>query len=148
MTPALLSSVYCWQLAFLAAQPLPNANLGPDQVIRTVIEALHNRNSPTTNAGIFTVYQFASPANRQTTSPYGKFLRLVKLPDFAPLLSRGVAAFGPLALMGDHAKQAVSIHLDDGRSAQFRFVVSRQTSEQTQGRCAGCWMVDQVIPVR
>ncbi len=148
MTASLLIGVYCWQLAFLAAQPLPNPNLGPDQVIRTVVEALHHRNSPATNAGIFTVYQFASPVNRQSTSPYGKFLRLVKLPDFAPLLARGVITYGPLALTGDHAEQEVNIHLDDGRSAQFRFVITRQTSQQTQGRCAGCWMVDQVIPIR
>lgn len=147
MSAALLSSVCWWQLAFLAAQPLPNPNLGPDQVIRTVVEALHNRNSPTTNAGIFTIYQFASPANRQNTSPYGKFLRLVKLPDFAPLLVRGVTTYGPLALTGDHAEQEVNIRLDDGRSAQFLFMVSRQTAQQTQGRCAGCWMVDQVIPI-
>lgn len=148
MTAALLSSVCWWQLAFLAAQPLPNPNLGPGQVIRTVVEALHNHNSPTTNAGIFTVYQFASPANRQSTSPYGKFLRLVKLPDFAPLLARGVTTYGPLALTGDRAEQDVNIRMDDGRIAQFRFVVSRQTAQQTQGRCAGCWMIDQVIPIR
>ena len=148
MTAALLSGLYWWQLAFVAAQPLPNPNLGPDQVIRTVVEALHNHNSPTTNAGIFTIYQFASPANRQNTGPYGKFLRLVKLPEFALLLARGDTTYGPLALAGDHAEQQVNIHLDDGRSAQFRFVVSRQTSQQTQGRCAGCWMVDQVIPIR
>jgi hypothetical protein len=148
LTAGLLNGI-CWlQLAFAAAQPLPNPSLGPDQVIRTVVEALHNRNSPTTNAGIFTVYQFASPANRQNTSPYGKFLRLVKLPDFAPLLARGVTTYGSLALTGDHAEQEVKIHLDDGRSAQFRFVVSRQTTQQTQGHCSGCWMVDQVIPIR
>lgn len=123
MTATLLSSVCWWQLALLAAQPLPSPNLGPDQVIRTVVEALRNRNSPTTNAGIFTVYQFASPANRQNTSPYGKFLRLVKLPDFAPLRAHGVITYGPLALTGDHAEQDVKIHLDDGRDAPFRFVI-------------------------
>lgn len=148
MTAALLSSVCWWQLVFLAGQPLPNPNLGPDQVIRTVVEALHNHNSPTANAGIFTVYQFASPVNRQSTSPYGKFLRLVKLPAFAPLLASGATTYGPLALTGDHAEQEVNVRLEDGRSAQFRFVISRQTSQQTQSRCAGCWMVDQVIPIR
>ena len=148
MTATLLSGICWWQLAFVAAQPLPNPNLGPDQVIRTVVEALQHHNSPAPNTGIYTVYQFASPANRQNTSPYGKFLRLVRLPDFAPLLARGVTSYGPLALTGDHAEQEVNIHLDDGRSALFRFVVSRQTSQQTPGRCGGCWMVDQVIPIR
>ncbi|MDP9112549.1 MAG: DUF4864 domain-containing protein, partial [Acidobacteriota bacterium] len=103
---------------------------------------------PAPNAGIFLVYQFASAANRQISGPYGKFLRLVKLPEFAPLLARGVITYGPLALTGDHAEQEVNIHLADGRSARFRFAVSRQASPPTPGRCAGCWMVDQVIPVR
>ena len=35
----------------------------------------------------------------------------------------------------------------DGRNARFRVVVTRQTFQQTQGRCAGCWMVDLVTPV-
>ena len=148
MIAALLSSMWWWQLASLAAQPLPNPRLNPDEVIRTVVQALHNNNSPTPNAGLFTVYQFASPANRQNISPYGKFLRLVRLPDFAPLLAHGVTSYGPLGLSGDRAEQEISIHRDDGRDARFRFVLSRQTSEQTQGRCAGCWMVDQVVPLR
>ena len=147
MIAALLSNMWWWQLAFLAAQPLPNPRLSPDEVIRTVVEALHNNNSPTPNAGIFTVYEFASPANRQNTSPYGKFLRLVRLPDFAPLRARRVTSYGPLALSGDQAEQEITIHMDDGRDARFRFAVSRQTSQQTQGRCAGCWMVDQVVPL-
>jgi hypothetical protein len=144
---ALLSGVGWWQLAFLAAQPLPNPHLGPDEVIRTVVEALQHHNSPAPNAGIFTVYQFASPANRQNTSPYGKFLRLVRLPDFAPLLAHGVATYGPLAISGDRAEQEITVRMDVGREARFRFVVSRQTSRQTQGRCTGCWMVDQVVPL-
>ena len=147
MIAALLSSVWLWQLASLAAQPPPNPRLRPDEVIRTIVEALHNNNSPTPNAGIFTVYQFASPANRQNTGPYGKFLRLVRLPEFAPLLTRGVTTYGPLALSGDLAEQEITIRMDDRRDARFRFVVSRQTAQQTQGRCAGCWMVDQVMPV-
>ena len=131
-------------LASLVAQSRPNAGLGPAEVIQTVVEALQNRNSPSPNAGIFTAYQFASPGNRANTGPYGKFLRLVKLPDFAPLLSRHSTGYGPLAVSGDRAEQEVSLRLDDAHIARFRFVVSRQTHEQTQGRCTGCWMVDQV----
>ena len=147
MTASLLSAVLWWQLAFLVAQPRPNPSLGPDAVIRMVVEALHNNNSPSPNAGIFTVYQFASPANRENTSPYGKFLRLVRLPDFAPLLTHGVTIYGPLALSGDRAEQEISIRTYDGHDAQFHFVVSRQTSQQTGGRCAGCWMVEGVVPM-
>jgi hypothetical protein len=116
-------------------------------VIRTVVEALQSNDSPSPNAGIFTVYQFASPANRQNTSPYGKFLRMVRLPDFSSLLTRGVISYGPLALTADHAQQEITILTQEGRSTRFRFVVTRQTAQQTQGRCSGCWMVDLVTPV-
>jgi hypothetical protein len=131
-------------LATLAAQPRPNPGLAPGEVIRNVVEALQNRNSPAPNAGIFTVYQFASPANRNNTGPYGNFLRLVKLPPFGPLFSGHADAYGPLTVAGGRAQQKVRFRMEGGGVAWFLFVVSRQTSQQTRGRCAGCWMVDGV----
>jgi Domain of unknown function (DUF4864) len=140
----LLSAVWWWPFATLLPQPRPNSSVGPGEVIQAVVRALENYNSPSPNAGIFTTYQFASPANRANTGPYGNFLRLVKNPAFAPLLMRHATEFGPLAVQGDHAEQELRLRTDDGRSARFHFVLSRQTSQQTQGRCGGCWMVDQV----
>ena len=148
MSAASFGAAFLWQFALLAAAPRPNPGMGPHAVIRTVVEALHNHGSPAPNAGIFTVYQFASPGNRHNTGPYGKFLRLVKIPNFAPLLSHGITTYGPLTSSGDRAEEEISIRMDDGRDARFRIVVSRQTWQQTQGRCAGCWMVDGVIPLR
>jgi hypothetical protein len=144
---ALLSILYGWLPATLAAQPHPSPSLAPSEVIRTVVEALQNRNSPSPNAGIFTVYQFASPANRANTGPYGTFLQLVKLPGFAPLFSGHADSYGLLAVAENHAEQTVRFRVEGGRVVRFRFVVSRQTSEQTRGGCAGCWMVDAVIPM-
>ena len=141
-------SIICWWLpATLGAQPRPNPSLAPGEVIRTVIEALQNRNSPSPNAGIFTVYQFASPANRTNTGPYGSFLRLVKFSGFDPLFSGHADSYGPLTVAGDHAEQKVRFRVAGGAAVWFRFAVSRQTSEQTGGRCTGCWMVDGVAPV-
>jgi hypothetical protein len=117
-------------------------------VIRTVVEALQNPHSPSPNAGIFTVYQFASLANRANTGPYGNFLRLLKLPGFVPLFSGHADSYGPLAVSGDHAEQWVRFRVEGGRVVWFRFAVSRQTSQQTRGRCTGCWMVDGVAPMR
>ena len=148
MIATLLSVLWWWPAATLAAQPRPDASLGPREVIQAVIRALENCNSPSPNAGIFTTYQFASPANRANTGPYGNFLRLVKNPAFAPLLARHATEFEELAVVGDHAEQEVNVRTDDGRNARFYFVLSRQTSQQTQGRCAACWMVDQVNVIR
>ena len=142
-----LSIVWWWLAATLGAQPRPQPGLAPGEVIRTVVEALHNRDSPSPNAGIFTVYQFASPANRVNTGPYGNFLRLVKFSGFDPLFSGHADSFGPLTVAGDRAQQKVRFRVAGGGAVWFRFAVSRQTSEQTRGRCAGCWMVDGVAPV-
>lgn len=139
--------VWWWMPAAPAAQPRPNPSLAPAEVIRTVVEALQNRNSPSPNAGIFTVYQFASPANRVNTGPYGNFLGLVKQPPFAPLFSGHPDSFGPLAIAGDRAQQKVRYRVDGGGEFWFLFAVSRQSSQQTHGRCTGCWMVDGVAPL-
>ena len=144
---AFLSIAWAWLPATFAAQPRPNPGLAPGEVIRTVVEALQNGNSPSPNAGIFTVYQFASPANRVNTGPYGNFLRLVKLPPFAYLFSGHADSYGPLTVTGDRAEQRVRFRVEGGRVVWFLFVVSRQTGDQTRGRCAGCWMVDGVAPV-
>jgi hypothetical protein len=144
---AFLSIVFWCLPASLAAQPRPHPGLAPAEVIRTVVEALQNRNSPAPNAGIFTVYQFSSPANRANTGPYGTFLQLVKSPPFVFLFSGHADDYSPLTIAGDHAEQTVRLGVDGGHAVSFRVVVSRQTAEQTQGRCTGCWMVDAVIPV-
>jgi hypothetical protein len=144
---ASLSIVWWGLLATLGAQPRPQPGLGPGEVIRTVVEALQNRNSPSPNAGIFTVYQFASPANRANTGPYGNFLQLVRLPAFDALFSGHADSYGTLAVAGDRAEQKVRFRVAGGGTVWFLFAVSRQTGEQTRGRCTGCWMMDGVAPV-
>jgi len=141
-------SIVCWGLvATLGAQPRPQPGVAPGEVIRTVVEALQNHNSPSPNAGIFTVYQFASPANRVNTGPYGNFLRMVKDPRFEPLFSGHADSYGPLIVSGNRAQQKVRYHVEGGGAVWFVFAVSQQNTQQTRGRCAGCWMVDGVAPV-
>ena len=147
MSAASLSIVWWGLVATLGAQPRPQPGLAPGEVIRTVVEALQNRDSPSPNAGIFTVYQFASPANRAHTGPYGNFLGLVKLPPFAPLFSGHADSYGALTVTGGRAEQKVGFRVEGARVAWFLFAVSRQTGQQTRGRCTGCWMVDGVAPV-
>ncbi len=122
--------------------PRPNPGLAPAEVIRTVAEGLQKNDSPVPNAGIFTAYQFASPANRAVTGPYGRFLRLVRLPEFAPMLRDSPREFAPIQIDGDHAEQIVRI-LDPGGMAAYTFSLSRQQS----GDYRGCWMVEGVVLV-
>ena len=112
----------------------------PVEVVETVTAPLRNYNSPVPNAGVFTAYCFASPANHAVTGPYGHFMGLVKSADFAPLLHNLPAEFRAAAINGDRAQQVVTVHADRGRVAAFKFILSRQK----EGPCRGCWMVDSV----
>jgi hypothetical protein len=92
-------------LGLTVSPPRPNAALSPAEVIRTVAAALQNNNSPMPNAGIFTAYQFASPGNRAATGPYGRFFRIVKSGDSAPLFGKRAQEFGEIIIHGDKAEQ-------------------------------------------
>lgn len=137
MKPLALLALLSWTAT---NPPRPNPRLGPDEVIKIVVQALRNNNTPVPNAGVFTVYQFSSPANHAVTGPYGHFLRLVKSTGFAPLLGDHPLEFRPIQVDGDHAKQTVRIRMDAQSAVVFRFTVSRQSG----GPCRGCWMVDGV----
>jgi hypothetical protein len=133
-----------WMLFIaLGNPPLPHPGLGPDAVIKTVAEALRNNDSPIPNAGIFTAYQFASPANHAVTGPYGRFLQIVKSDDSAPLFNAAAEEFDAIKIEGDHAEQLVRTRTAGGRVATYKFSVSRQR----EGPCRGCWMVDGVVRI-
>ena len=136
-----MSSIAFWIASlFQSGTPQPRPDLAPEEVIRIVVTALQHHDSPSPNAGIFTVYQFASPSNRAITGPYGHFLRLVKSPDFAPMLRDQPAEFSALDRRGDEARQILTVHQDAGSVTQFQIVVSRER----EGPFRDCWMVRAV----
>ncbi|HEV2201710.1 MAG TPA: DUF4864 domain-containing protein [Bryobacteraceae bacterium] len=118
----------------------PNPGMAPGEVVAAVVDALRHNNSPHPNAGVLTVYHFASPANRRVTGPYGHFFRLVKSPAYQLLFHAAAVEFGEIHMQGDRASQDVATRASGGESATFRFDLSRQPD----GPCAGCWMVDGV----
>src|SRR5678815_1965060 len=92
-------------LAVLLATENPKRAAEPGEAIQTVTTALRHNDSPLPNAGIYTAFQYASPANLAVTGPYGRFLGLVKHADFAPLLRDSPRELGALVAAGDHAEQ-------------------------------------------
>jgi hypothetical protein len=120
--------------------PQPSPDLSPDDVVRIVATALRHYNSPTPNAGIYMAYQFASPANRAATGPYGHFLGAVKNRDFAALLHENPEEFGPIVVTNNYAEQKVTVHESGGHDVIFTFSLGRQRD----GVYRGCWMVDGV----
>ena len=118
----------------------PDAAFTPEQVVRIVADGLRSNNSPSPNAGIYTTYRFSSPANHAITAPYGNFLRVVKHPDFAPLLRASGQSFGPIYVTGRRARQTVRVNAQDGVVVVYEFVLTRQPG----GACKDCWMLDGV----
>jgi hypothetical protein len=131
-----------WVASFLSPStpPQPRPDLNASQVVSLLVTALQNNNSPLPNAGVFTAYRFASPANHAVTGPYGHFFGLVKAPDYEALLHPHPLDVGTIAIKGDYAEQIVTVHPKPGKNAVFKFTLARQTGTF----CHGCWMVDGV----
>jgi len=108
----------------------------PGEAIQKVTAALRNNDSPIPNTGIFTAFQFSSPANHANTGSYGRFLTLVKLADYAPMLHDNPHELTGLVVRGDHAEQILRVKLKEGGTASYKFDVTRQND--------GGWMVDGV----
>jgi hypothetical protein len=134
------AAVVIWNLytvlTVLMGSGNPKRAAEPGEVIQAVSTALRHNDSPIPNAGIFTTFQFASPANRAVTGPYGRFLQLVKSVDFAPMLRDNPQEPGELVVRGDHAEQTLRVRSKDGHGAVYKFDVTRQTG--------GGWTVDGV----
>jgi hypothetical protein len=123
-------------LTVLLTSQHPRRAAGPAEAIQTVTAALRHNNSPIPNAGIFTAFEFASPANLEATGPYGRFLSLVKNPDFAPMLQDNPEQLGALVVQGDRAQQTLRVGPEDGHITVYAFDVVRQPG--------GGWTVDGV----
>jgi hypothetical protein len=123
--------------------PQPHPDLGPDDVIRIVLDALQHNDQPGPDCGIRTTFNFASPANRASTGPLSRFAEMVKTPVYGLMIDFREATQEPIAVSGDHARQIVHITGSDGTAAAFVFEQSRQSKPPFHD----CWMTDSVLPV-
>lgn len=124
--------------------PSPSPDLSPRDVVRIQVLALQKYNSPTPNAGIWTAYRFASPANHGVTGPYGHFLRIIKSPLTRPFLHARTVEFLPQLVNGSYAEENVALTDADGRTTEWLFSLSRQID----GQLKGCWLTDGVSKLR
>ncbi len=134
-------------LAFAAAcsRPVglaPHPSYTPEQVVRIQVESLAGPGG--SEEGIARVFQFASPSNKAATGPFERFSRLVRAPEYAPMLRHTHAEYGPVLVEGSLAFQAVLITAWEGSRHLYLFQLSRQKT----GSMKGCWMTDTVLPIR
>ena len=121
--------------------PAPDPAYGPERVVEMQLDALAENDSPTENAGIKTAYNFASPANRRSTGPLDRFVRMVESPQYAPMIDHVEATAGPIERDETAATQTVTLTGSDDRTVTYEFGLSVQPS----GHLSGCWLTDRVV---
>jgi hypothetical protein len=119
----------------------PTCERPPSLVVAIQLGAL--RNNDATDAGIRTVFAFASPRNRRFTGPFEGFREIVTSPTYAPLVNHSRADYGPVELRDGIATQRVTVYDANGTATTYDFALRRQPG----GRYDGCWMNEGVSPV-
>ena len=124
-------------------RPAPASDLTPEQVVRTVMDALQDNDADDT--GIAITFDFASPQNKEATGPLERFAEMVKGPVYAPMLNFKSAEYGEIKVVDDEvAEQAVRLVAANGETAVYVF----RLSKQPDGEFKDCWMTDGVMRLR
>lgn len=120
---------------------IPKPEFTPDKVVRIQLDALAHNDTPYQDAGIELAFRFASPANKQTTGPLSRFIRMVHNPAYNPMLDHQTAQFGDLIFEDAKAFLPVLLTASDGKRVGYMFILSRQEG----GPYDQCWMTDAVL---
>ena len=130
--------------AFGAEKPTaPSPALTPAEVIDAQLWALQHADEPQPDAGIRTAFRFASPANQQSTGPVERFIEMLRGEAYAPMLNYRSDVRSDVTVVGDAARQKVTLIAADGKQVNYVFILSRQSAPP----CEGCWMTDAVFQV-
>jgi hypothetical protein len=120
---------------------IPKPEFTPDKVVRIQLDALAHNDTPYQDAGIEIAFRFASPANKQTTGPLSRFIRLVHNPIYNPMLDHQTAQLGDLVVEDAKAFLPVFLTASDGKRVGYMFILSKQAG----GAYEQCWMTDAVL---
>ena len=121
---------------------MPDTEHKPQDVVKIVVDSLASNAQLEDDAGIATVFRFASPDNRAATGPLARFTAMIKA-GFPDMLDHDGARFDSMNVNGDTAVQAVWLLTDSGQELGYGFQLSRQQS----GEYEGMWMTDAVVPL-
>ncbi len=125
-----------------SASLLPNEDHTPAEVVRIVVDALQTNPDTEDDAGIKTVWAFASPGNRAFTGPLERFTMMIK-GGFPDMLGFRSSRYGDLEITGRKAVQIVWLVQDDGRELAYAF----QLGQQSGGEYDNMWMTEAVVPL-
>jgi len=128
--------------AVAADPPEPSIDLQPAEVVEIVVDALRRNPGLEDDAGIRTVFRFASPGNRAMTGPVERFATMIKR-GYGDMLGFASSRFEDIEVERDTALQVVWLRQEDGRESGYAFQLGRQSG----GEYDGMWMTDAVLPL-
>lgn len=123
-----------------ATQPgAPQPALTPQAAVRIQLDALRHNDRPARDAGIATVFAFASPQNREQTGPLQRFTTMIHA-HYADMIGHRKATVLETQYQDDQAIQPVEVLAASGVTYRYLFILRRYELPQGQ-----CWLTDGVI---
>lgn len=120
--------------------PTPDPSYSPGDAVMLQLGALRTNDDPYEDAGILTVYNFASPANRRATGTAEQFVRTLESPRYSPMVDFEEQVAGPVERTANYAERTVTVTGPAGRTGSYEFRLSLQAS----GTFRDCWMTDEL----
>ncbi len=119
----------------------PSPYYSPDMVVEIQLNALKGNNMQ--DNGLETVFNFASPSNKDSNGPFDNFRRLIHTNEYVSLINCKSFTKEKLTYYGVYAYQLVSVIDKNDRKVVYLFKLSLQTRQPYYG----CWMTESVEKV-
>jgi len=126
-----------------SALPVPDRRLQPEDVVKIVLGALANNDTPYTDAGIETTFNFASPSNKARTGPLERFIVMVKGPVYGVMVGHKSHELSEIVMSNNRAYQWARLVTANGVAVHFGFRLGLQSG----GEFKGMWMTEAVWPL-
>lgn len=118
----------------------PHPDLSPREVVEIQLNALQQVDVPARDAGMATVFRFASPGNRSQTGPLPRFAQMLR-DGYPEMLNHRSHSLPAAVVQGDEALQPVELTTRGGRIVRYIFILR----QQSEGLYKDCWMTDGVV---
>lgn len=117
---------------------LPDSTLSPREAVEIQLKAFQENPFPTSDFGIKTAWEFASPANKTITGPYDRFHEMLLSEKYYPLLMTREYSIDEHFDEENYAEYFVVIRTNNDQRVHYVFDLSFQSDNH-------CWMVDAVL---
>ncbi len=117
----------------------PHPDLTPDRVVALVLTALQRNDAPHPDAGVETLYAFASARLRAQVGDLKTFKRVLHNSLYAPLLEHTRARAEPLERRGRAARQTVVVWTAEAGAGEAPYLFS--LAQQPQADAPPLWLL-------